>query len=221
MNRASTFLGGVALGAGLMYLLDTDRGARRRALVRDKAIRSLHISRDFLGKASRDLQHRAQGVAAEVKHRVLHSEVTDAVLAERVRSKLGRYNSHPHAIEVDVDQGTVTLRGPILTDEAARLLRAINAVPGVKSVDDQLERHMYSGNVPALQGGGRYPGVSTEWQKNWTPGLQLLAALASGAAMLYGTNLIRTQTGNQHPSEHDGRPHEFAGATADSEMSPV
>ena len=41
-------LGGVALGAGLAFLFDPDRGARRRALLRDKGVRLSRTTRDVV-----------------------------------------------------------------------------------------------------------------------------------------------------------------------------
>ncbi len=38
MNRQLSLLGGIGLGAALMYMVDPDRGKRRRALVRDKLL---------------------------------------------------------------------------------------------------------------------------------------------------------------------------------------
>jgi hypothetical protein len=35
--RTATLIGGLGLGAGLMYVFDPDRGKRRRAMARDKA----------------------------------------------------------------------------------------------------------------------------------------------------------------------------------------
>src|SRR5687767_5517619 len=100
MNRPASFLGGLAVGVGLMYLIDPNAGARRRALMRDQAVRGLHRSSEFLGKARRDLRHRASGVAAGVRHRLDREIPPDDVLVERVRSRMGRNVSHPRAIEV-------------------------------------------------------------------------------------------------------------------------
>ena len=61
----ATLLCGMAAGAALMYILDPERGRRRRALLRDKVV---GLSND-LGEAAsgraRDLRNRAQGVVAE------------------------------------------------------------------------------------------------------------------------------------------------------------
>lgn len=65
MNTAvrSTLVG---MGAGLMFLLDPGRGARRRALVRDKAIRATRKSRDAYEATRCDLGNRARGVVADL-----------------------------------------------------------------------------------------------------------------------------------------------------------
>lgn len=207
MNRSGTFVSGLAIGASLMYILDPDRGTRRRAMVRDKAVRAMHTSQDFLGKASRDLRHRTSGIVAKARHRFRHLTAPDDVLVERVRSKMGRYVSHPHAIEVTADDGFVTLRGPILESEAGPLIRAIESLPGVKVVDSQLERHTYAENIPALQGGVTPAGEPAEWQqRNWTPGLQLLTGVAGGALLLYGARALRSHR-NGHDTGHHHEPH--------------
>ena len=46
MKQGAALIGGAELGAGVMYLLDPDRGKRRRALVRDQAVRSVRKTRD-------------------------------------------------------------------------------------------------------------------------------------------------------------------------------
>jgi hypothetical protein len=60
-----TLLAGMVIGATLMYLLDPQQGGRRRALLRDKFIALSNDASDTLGKTSRDLRNRAQGVIAE------------------------------------------------------------------------------------------------------------------------------------------------------------
>ena len=65
MNTGLAFLGGLALGVGLMYYLDPDRGRRRRALVRDKATHLTHVTQDAVSAKARDLRNRAKGAVAE------------------------------------------------------------------------------------------------------------------------------------------------------------
>ena len=56
---------GAGLGAGLMYLLDPDRGSRRRAIARDKITSAVNRTGQAIGEKSRDLRNRARGIAAE------------------------------------------------------------------------------------------------------------------------------------------------------------
>jgi len=53
MRDEAKFIGGLLVGMGLMYLLDPDRGARRRALVRDQAARAGHKVGDGLDATAR------------------------------------------------------------------------------------------------------------------------------------------------------------------------
>ena len=64
------FLAGVGTGAALMYFLDPDRGGRRRALIRDKAVGLTNDARQALNATSQDLSNRAYGVYAETSKAV-------------------------------------------------------------------------------------------------------------------------------------------------------
>lgn len=188
MRKNLSVMLSAALGAGLMYLFDPHFGRRRRALLRDKAVHAAHKSRDSMDTTAHDLANRMQGMRAGVgslMHR--EAEVSDRVLAERVRSRLGRYCSHPSAVEVHAEQGRVSLKGPILADEAKRLARSVRAVRGVREVDNQLEEHATAEHVPALQ--GRHPAVGRRFellQSNWSPSARLVAGAAGTAGTAYG-----------------------------------
>ena len=153
MNRNFSWLTGFALGAAFMYAFEPNAGRRRRALVRDKFNRLAHTTRDGLDATARDWSNRAAGTVAQARRRFRSERPDDDVLIERVRATLGRAVSHPRAIDVDACDGTVCLCGPILTHEVSSLLRAVESVPGVKRIDNQLEPHDQPGNIPALQGG--------------------------------------------------------------------
>jgi len=155
MNQGLTLLSGVGLGAGVMYLLDPASGRRRRALLRDQLTSAANRVDDCLDATWSDVRHRAQGLAAEASELLAHDRPDDRVLAERVRSKFGRYLSHPGSVEVAARDGRVTLSGPILAREVDWLLDAVAAVPGVSGVENRLEVHARAGSVPGLQGGGR------------------------------------------------------------------
>lgn len=164
MTQVGTGLGGIAVGAALSYLFDPQRGARRRAGMKQGAVHALRQASGAVELTARDLAHRTRGIAAEVSHRIADTRaqargegVDDAVLIDRVRSKLGRVCSHPSAIRVSSQNGRVELEGPILQDEAASVVRAIGRVRGVRALDDDLRRFQSAEGVPALQGGGTSP----------------------------------------------------------------
>ena len=155
MNKNVSFLTGFCLGAALMYAFDPRGGPRRRALARDKFVRLTHKAGDGIDAVARDASNRAAGSVAKVRRRFRSEQPSDEVLVERVRAVLGHAVSHPSAIDVEARHGTVCLSGPILTSEVSSLLRAVESVPGVNSVDNQLEAHPEPGNIPSLQGGNQ------------------------------------------------------------------
>ena len=70
MNRIISVFGAVGVGMALMYLLDPDRGARRRALIRDKAVGLSNDVSDAVRRTSQDLSNRAQGLMHEARSRM-------------------------------------------------------------------------------------------------------------------------------------------------------
>lgn len=177
------FVAGIGSGVAAAYLLDPARGRRRRAIAGDRARHLARAEKRFLGKAMRDTKNRARGLAARV--RPSREEVGDDRLHARVRSELGHHVSHAGAIEAGVHDGVVTLRGPIIRDEIAHLVRAIRRIPGVMAVHDALEPHDADDRVPGLQGGRS----SSPARTRWTPASRLLAAAAGMA--LVGSGLLR------------------------------
>ena len=135
-----------------MYLLDPHDGARRRALVRDKATHYSRLARENVSGRIEDARHRSGGMMAELRSQFRLGSPTDEVLLARIRSKLGHVVSFPAAIEVSAQDGRVTLRGPILMREVDHALMAVRLIPGVTDVDNQLERHETPDGVPGLQG---------------------------------------------------------------------
>lgn len=67
MNKKIALVGGLGLGAALMYLFDPDRGRGRRALIRDKAEGAANKAGEYAEEVSRDLRNRAHEVVAEAK----------------------------------------------------------------------------------------------------------------------------------------------------------
>ena len=74
MNRLFGMLVGVGAGLGLMYLLDPKEGARRRALIRDKAIGVRNDIAQMAEKQAAVISSRAQGLLHEAKSTFANGE---------------------------------------------------------------------------------------------------------------------------------------------------
>ena len=174
---------GLGLGATVAFMADPRRGGRRRALVRDQFVRAGRKARDAVDATARDLANRTSGTIAATRSRWTDEPTDDRRLVERVRAKLGRACSHPHAIIVDAADGRVTLRGPILASELDDVLTTVGSVRGVSSVTNELEAHQSGEGIPALQGTRRVAGPSLDiLQDHWAPATQALVTVAGLAA---------------------------------------
>jgi uncharacterized membrane protein len=186
MERQWNVWTGVGLGAGLMYIFDPISGRRRRRTALDKLRSAAHQSGEASGRAARDLGNRAQGLAAAASRPFRREELDDQTVVERVRAKLGRVVSHPHAIDVTVENGRVVLSGPILSHEADPLLSKVRGLRGVGDVEDRLERHKTRDGVPALQGGSPRAEAPELMQENWAPAVRCLAATTGSGLVAWG-----------------------------------
>jgi len=170
--------GAVALGAGLMFLLDPARGRARRARLRDKVVRAEHEIEGRGKVAVHDLSNRAHGLAHDLSKLVHGGEKSDDdIILARVRARLGRAIPHPGGIEVQCKGRVLTLRGPVLRSEHDALVRHLRYVRGVHELRDELTLHDEPGNVAALQGERRYRRV------HLPPSTKLIAALGVGALL--------------------------------------
>jgi uncharacterized membrane protein len=136
-----TWARGLGLGAGMMYLLDPASGRRRRAVLRDKAVHYGHRLEKAAETICRDAANRSWGAAAEAWSwlgSLVSGPVSDAVLAERVRSRMGRFVCRPSEVQVAVADGRVTLLGSATQAEIDDLLPAVRSVPGVAALESQM-----------------------------------------------------------------------------------
>lgn len=156
MNNQESFVAGLIAGAGMMYLLDPDRGARRRNLIRDQVVHGAHELEDLgeeVGSRARHLRNRAYGAVAETRGRLRQEEVDDRVLRDRVRSELGRLVSAPGTIEVTADDGRVVLTGSVGESEVDALLSGVEGVRGVREVVNRLNRQGEDGSTAHEESG--------------------------------------------------------------------
>jgi hypothetical protein len=186
-NAVATSLGAAGTAAALMFFLDPDRGPWRRAFLRDKTGSWARSAERSLIKATRDLSHRVQGVFAETRsHLPIREPADDAVLAERIRSKLGRVVSYPSAIDVTVRNGDVTLRGDVLQSEMRSLISCVSSTRDVANVRNDLKGHANSSGIPGIGPAQdrRLAQMSRRFRP--TPGTQLLLGATGGLLAMYG-----------------------------------
>ena len=182
-NTMRAWLCGVGVGATTMYLLDPDLGRRRRAVVRDKAIRAGRKTWDAADATARDVGQRAAGMTARARAMFETDTPDDRVLCARVRSELGRATSHPRAIDVQARAGTVALVGDALASEIPAIVRRVESVRGVCEVESQLTPHADAGGVPSLQGEAARPSHWPSWVRSgWSPTAMLVAGVGAAAA---------------------------------------
>ena len=181
MREAGKLMAALVLGAGGMYLLDPDRGPRRRSLLRDRAVRTRRVLGDGAATVARDVRNRSAGTAAALRSRLRADQAGDEIIQERVRATLGRVVAHPGAIQTAVFDGRLFLSGPVLAREVDDLLATVRRVRGVREVENQLQVHDRPGSVPALQGEGR-----PRAEDAWTPTGRLVAGTAAGLLALLG-----------------------------------
>lgn len=187
MARFTSFV----VGAGLMYLLDPDRGNARRARIRNALLHATKVESNLLRKGLRDAQNRAQGMTMRAR-RVFSEPAEDQVVLGRIRARLGRAvsHAHAHAIDIEVTGGRAILRGPVLAGEADAILGCVRGTAGVRELVDRLERHVTAGAIQSLQG------ERVERRRLiWPPAAQV-GAIGAGALLVgYGVLVKRGVTG--------------------------
>jgi len=183
---------GVGVGAGLVFLLDPTGGARRRALIRDKVVRASRKTRHAVDTTGRDLGNRMTGLMSGARVMFENDTADDRVIEHRVRTELGRITSHPRAIAVCADDAVVTLTGDVLASDVSGVLRGAAGVRGVNVVQNNMTVHQSADGIPALQGSSRRPDQWTTWlREGWSPSAMLLAGTATAAAAIVTAVAVR------------------------------
>jgi|GEM_PF-2637297 len=72
-----------ALGAGLMYLLDPEEGRARRERIQDKCLGLVQQSKDEFALSLRDLEHRAESCARDIRTAIADGEPSQGIQAVR------------------------------------------------------------------------------------------------------------------------------------------
>ena len=134
-KRALLF--GLGVGAALMYLLDPDRGNRRRHLAADRTRKALRRGGRELHDVAENVKNHARGKLIEARNRKRGDVVDDAVLVERVRAELGHRVERAQDIQVTAENGNVILSGTASKAELERAAEVACHVRGVQCVETQ------------------------------------------------------------------------------------
>ena len=189
-------LGGLGAGLLAMYFLDRERGARRRALVSDKLVSAGHRVPDKVSATARDMSNRARGTWAEATKLFSSDDASDQVVEARIRAKIGRVISHPHAVQVTARGGNITLDGVILEREVPELIKCVMGVRGVRTVDSRLKEHNSTQGIPGLQGRSRFEDESRSAQETWSPAARVAVGAAGLGLSAAGAALIAKSAAN-------------------------
>ena len=183
--RLLTFLKGIGLGAACMYFCDPERGTRRRALVRDKAIHTTNRLGKTIDTASRDFTNRAGGMVAELQSLFSVETPTDVRVVERVRARIGHVVAHPAQVHVSAHYGVVTLGGTVLASEVSSLLQCVTATRGVVGVRNELMASLVAG-ADAEHMGEVVVMTKRNAPLHWSPTTRMVVGTAGGLIAFYG-----------------------------------
>jgi hypothetical protein len=140
---------GAALGGALAaFVLDPERGRTRRAMLADRGAALARRARGELGRIGRHAGSLAAGKLQELRnHGGSEAMPNDATLANKVESELFSDPEIPKGqININVEQGTVVLRGELPSQERVDQVEArVRRIPGVWEVRNL----MHAAGTPA------------------------------------------------------------------------
>lgn len=142
MKRIVKNLGGLGLGAALMYILDPQRGKARRTKIREQLVGGVNKATELYQLASDGMKKRTQDIIDKGRLQLEASSASDGILTARVRSELGRICQNPSAIQVIAEQGRITLLGAANLEEIDEITKRIESVQGVALVRNQLQSNL-------------------------------------------------------------------------------
>ena len=142
--RSASLMLGAAAGAAAAWFLDPNDGARRRNVVRDKALKYVRKGSAEAERKARYAAGQAKGVAYEATPGGEKGEpaerLNDPALARKIESEIFRAGDAPKGdVSVNVENGVAYLRGEVSDPDAIRRLGEETAkVEGVRGVENLL-----------------------------------------------------------------------------------
>lgn len=130
-----------ALGAGLAYFFDPDRGRGRRSKARDQVAGAFRRLGKRGGRLARRAESEAYGAWQRATHPVPENPpADDETLKQKVETELfGKPGVPKGKIVVNVEDGVVVLRGEVdRTDQMTDLAASALKIPGVTGFQNLL-----------------------------------------------------------------------------------
>jgi len=140
----STAIGFCAVGAGVMYFMDPNRGRARRAWIADKTASCVRTTGHTMRSIGRSLANRCQGLwhdSRETAENMMGGarRIDSEILVQRIRAEMGHLSPNFNLIQIMADaDGTVTLTGNIARYEVDGLLTLLHRMPGVTHVINRM-----------------------------------------------------------------------------------
>ncbi|HET8572041.1 MAG TPA: BON domain-containing protein [Candidatus Limnocylindria bacterium] len=160
---------GAAAGAVAAYLLDPERGKRRRAVLVDQARARMRDVGTAVERGSRRAGTQAFSISQQVAHRNGgNGRLNDSGLSDKVETELFADPSIPQGkININVEEGVVVLRGEVDNPgQREELIHKAEAIAGVVRVDSLL--HLPGEPVPP-EPPRAHPSVSTAGPEGTLP----------------------------------------------------
>lgn len=145
--------GAVGVGAGLMFMLDPDRGKQRRTVLRETVDRTARKTAHEIGAASRNVGTKIKDLGTSAKTS-FNRHPADDVLLKRVGAAIGKVLANPRLIGVTITEGLTTLTGQATEHELPRLLEQVSRVPGVREVINRVQVKRQPDNLKDMANGG-------------------------------------------------------------------
>ena len=133
LGYAGAAVGAIGAGAALMYFLDPERGAYRRANFRSKVTRQSHE----IGNTVMSQWQNGVSRALPLAHS-LGEAANDAQINQRLKFEVARYAGVGSDVDVAVNNGHVYLRGWAPPKVAHKLAKRAKSISGVRAVENHI-----------------------------------------------------------------------------------
>ena len=137
---ALTAAGCCAIGIGLMYLMDPQRGRQRRAWLSDTFTGWIRGTGQTFYRSGSGVATRAYGAMSTGATSQPSGAMRSEQLRDRVQSEICRVAPSAHDVQVMADMnGSVTLTGSVRPEDSDLIIAAVEDVDGMNLVINRLD----------------------------------------------------------------------------------